>query len=247
MHPPTGLAALDPLPTWWASISYRCLRPRQMKNLQQWRSPEGVRGYSIHSAEARGAIFVHVPKCGGSAIGKSLFGTDKVGHLSLRQYRVMYGARDFERLFRFAFVRNPWDRLVSAFHYLKDGGVNEYDARWFDKNLAAFEDFGTFVREWVRGRELGKTYWHFVPQHDFLCIENGRMALDFLGRLESVEEDLSRLVEMLGVDPVAPLVRLNPSKRRRDWRSYYDDSTAAIVEEAYAEDIRLLGYTFESA
>ena len=247
MYPPAGLAALDPLPTRWASISYRCLRPRQMKRLQQWRAPDGVRGYSIHSAEAQGTIFVHVPKCGGSAISKSLFGTVKIGHLSLRQYRIMYGARHFERLFRFAFVRNPWDRLVSAFHYLRAGGVNEYDARWSERNLAGFDDFGTFVREWIPGRDLGKTYWHLVPQKDFLCVKEGGMDLDFVGRLESVEEDLARLVDLGGLNPVAPLQRINASRRRRDWRSYYDDETAAIVEEAYATDIRLLGYDFESA
>ncbi|MCP4741239.1 MAG: sulfotransferase family protein [Actinomycetales bacterium] len=245
MHPPAGLTALDPLPTRWASISYRCLRPRQMKNLQQWRVPGGVQGYSIHSAEAQGTIFVHVPKCGGSAISESLFGTTKIGHLSLRQYRVMYGARHFNRLFRFAFVRNPWDRLVSAFHYLQGGGRNEYDARWFDRNLSGFEDFATFVREWIPGRDLGKTYWHLVPQKDFLCVEEGRIDLDFVGRLEAVEDDLARLVKLADLNPVGPLARVNTSKRRRDWRSYYDDETAAIVETAYAADIRLLGYAFD--
>ena len=77
------------------------------------------------------------------------------------------------------------------------------------------------------------------------CVEEGRIDLDFVGRLEAVEDDLARLVKLADLNPVGPLTRVNTSKRRRDWRSYYDDETAAIVETAYAADIRLLGYAFD--
>lgn len=70
-------------------------------------------------------IFIHVPKVAGKAIAKSLLGAPNgTGHNKLKYYE-----RDkarFASYVKVAFVRNPWDRLVSAFFYLKN--LDEYSS-----------------------------------------------------------------------------------------------------------------------
>ncbi|HTL74630.1 MAG TPA: sulfotransferase family 2 domain-containing protein, partial [bacterium] len=72
-------------------------------------------------------IFVHVPKCAGISLVKSLFGDFDCGHTNLRRYQIMFAPAEFNGYFKFTIVRNPFDRVVSAFLFLKKGGVNEKD------------------------------------------------------------------------------------------------------------------------
>ncbi len=88
--------------------------------------------YSIEQMYARGCIFIHIPKCAGVSVCQSLFGNLGPGHLTLRQHQEVLDSRTFDSMFKFSFVRNPWDRLVSAFYFLKQGGYNEADANWRD-------------------------------------------------------------------------------------------------------------------
>jgi hypothetical protein len=67
---------------------------------------------------------VHVPKTAGVAISLALFGNLAGEHASIRDYQTIYPKSVFERYVRFTFVRNPWDRLLSAFSFLKSGGMN---------------------------------------------------------------------------------------------------------------------------
>ena len=73
-------------------------------------------------------IFIHVPKVAGTSIERSIFETNKwlIGHVKASDY-IRIDKNKFESYFSFGFVRNPYDRVVSAYHYLKNGGGNEND------------------------------------------------------------------------------------------------------------------------
>lgn len=94
-------------------------------------------------------IFVHVPKCGGVSINRALFGNLGGGHTSLEEYLTVFSPSEFLSFFKFAFVRNPWDRVVSAYFFLKNGGLNQWDKDWFARELSEYETFESFVRQWL--------------------------------------------------------------------------------------------------
>src|SRR5258708_2253062 len=78
-------------------------------------------------------IFIHIPKPGGSSMAAALFG-EASRHVPYFEYE-QANPRKFRQFFKFAFVRNPWDRLVSTYWFLRKGGVNEQDRRWAEQNL----------------------------------------------------------------------------------------------------------------
>jgi hypothetical protein len=178
------------------------------------------------------------------SVSMSLFGKF-MGHRTVDTYRLIFSPDEFEAYFKFAIARNPWDRLLSAFLFMKSGGRTDTDREWAARNLGAYGDFDSFVKGWVK-RENIRKYIHFRPQADFICGMNSSPAVDFIGRFENLEEDYAAISRRLGLQN--KLIHLNASRPgRKDYRQYYTNETAAIVSEIYAQDIQLLGYSLTIA
>jgi len=142
----------------------------------------------------------------------------------------------------FTFVRNPWDRLHSAYRFLRKGGVNEWDRRFFDANLAQFSDFNDFVHKWVNPRNVWG-FVHFYPQWYFVYEPCGRKLVDYVGRYESIDSDFRHVAESIG-RPSARLTPRNVTGPRMSYQETYDHESRRIVEQVYRRDIEIFGYAF---
>lgn len=219
------------------------LDARRIRKLKRLRTRSTPTGYTLKSFDEYRCIFVHIPKCAGVSISHSLFGNLGAGHHTLATYQQVFTATEFEHWFKFAFVRNPWDRTLSAYRFLKRGGFHQGDRRWAEQYLGDCPDFPTFVRQRLRRPEILE-WEHFRPQYPYLCDRDGRLRIDFVGRYERLEEDFRELCRQLGVE--RELERLNAAEGPRSgYHDHYDEDTRAIVAEVYAEDIRSLGYAFD--
>lgn len=199
----------------------------------------GKGDFSLRGFAEREAIFVHVTKSAGTSVATSLFGY-LPSHYSAWQYRVIFGKRDFTRYFKFSFVRNPWDRLYSAFSYLKGGGWDWRDERWFDENLSGVDDFNQFVMEWLTPERL-HSHVHFWPQSHFIFDKRGNLLIDYLGYFETLGQDFFHIASR--INPEAKLTRTN-SSQRGSYLDVYTPEAIAKVEKLYAEDISNFGYSF---
>jgi hypothetical protein len=187
-----------------------------------------------------GLLFVHVPKCGGSSI-EAQMGFDHA-HRSAIYFR----AADpdfFARAFKFSIVRNPYDRLVSAFHYLKGQTSTKRDRAWAATMLGSSPDFAAFARRLADPgfREQVLTWVHFQPQWYFLCDRSGRVLVDEVGRLEAFDDFIERF------NAAGHGLTLDTAVRKRSSEhlgapSYYDEETAATVAAMYARDFEVFGY-----
>lgn len=187
-------------------------------------------------------VFVHVPKVAGTSMKNTLFpGGGGPGHKPAMEY-FLDNPDKFQRYFVFAFVRNPYDRLVSAYNYLMQGGKGGEDDRNFrDTYLVEYKDFTDFVKRGLRKSEI-ITYWHLVPQYLYLVNYDGEVIVDFIGSFENINEDFNKVAKRLNMDVELP--HKNKSVRN-DYRSYYTEETQKIAYEVYKRDFELFGYPEE--
>lgn len=144
----------------------------------------------------------------------------------------------FEQLFKFVFVRNPWDLQVSSFHHIR---------RERPHLMSHVESFEEFIR-WKL--DPARPYQYHVDtsidlQSDYVIDLHGKVLVDFIGRYESLHDDFEEACKRIGIKaPELPHKR-QAKDRGKDYRSYYTDELAEMVAERFAPDIKLFGYTFD--
>ena len=203
-------------------------------------------------------LFVHIPKTGGQSIAHALLrhlgldweqrarflmrpnddparGPERLAHLTASEY-VEFGylsQSEFDSLFKFSIVRNPWDRLVSEYRY---------------RGYAERQDFRTFVREGLPAPGWGDPYRHILPQRDFLFGAGGQLLVDRVLRFEQLAEEADELLAQLGLeDRSLPWVNASGSGTPDavpPYADYYDDESRALVAELYHADIEAFAYEF---
>jgi hypothetical protein len=188
---------------------------------------------TLRERHLRPYVFVHINKTGGSSIEKALgIGLDH--STALEKYHQL-GPRAWQRKFTFTMVRNPWDKVVSHYHYrvrTNQTGLGDR-AIPFDQWLQR-----CYVDHDPRYYDQPRM---FMPQRQWLINEEGELLVEFIGRFENIEADFHQICERLGTD--AQLGHAKPSSRG-SYRDYYDANSEALVREFFAEDLELFGYQF---
>ncbi|PTB82515.1 hypothetical protein C9933_01775, partial [Methylophaga nitratireducenticrescens] len=159
---------------------FRIFHNSKYKNFQAQRKKITSDGFSYKPFDDLKAIFVHIPKCAGISINKSLFGNLAGRHTTLDDYIKIFEPKAIENYFKFTIVRNPWDRVVSAYFFLLKGGLNSQDKTFFDQELSGYPDFDSFVRNWLNKENIWKWH-HFRPQFHYILDTHNKVSLDFIG------------------------------------------------------------------
>ena len=194
-------------------------------------------------SERNRCIFVHIQKTGGSSLEAVLRANDPgIGsslhegrrHLFARQIRPLVGEERWDAYFKFAFVRNPWDRLVSWYHMCVQVPQPNAFARYVRACAPTFE---AFVTQATTGMGERTTY----NQVDYVTDEAGAQIVDFVGRYESLREDFAHVRDRLALPFDLPHVNRSD---HRHYRDYYSPATRDIVAQRFARDIAYFGYAF---
>ncbi len=213
-------------------------------------------------SRGRRYLFIHAPKTGGTSMAlalearamkddimlgdtpkarrrrKRLEGVQAAGrlwkHATLADLDGLVAPHELDELFIFTMVRNPWDRMVSYYHWLRAQSF-EHPSVHLAKRLT----FAQFVGDPLVAQSFGRaTAGSYVS--DVRGVERARLFI----RLEHMAEDIAPLEAHLGLTLEVPHV--NRSARAPDYRQSYGDETRARVAHICAEDIARFGYRFET-
>lgn len=148
--------------------------------------------------------------------------------------------------YKFTFTRNPWARAVSCYNSKIKDAVLGKQARimCFYNGLSPQMSFKDFAR-WLNTEEGSDAQAdrHWLSQHILLTGADEKPFCAFTGKYETLEKDLENVCAKLGMPPVT-LAQKGHISENRDYRSYYDEETKALIARRYARDIELYGYEF---
>jgi len=225
-------------------------------------------------------IFVHIPKCAGQSVenvfldavgltwatraplllrynDRPELGPPRLAHLTAGEY-VAYkyvSQQQFADYFKFAIVRNPWDRMVSFYKYL---------------GFYRSSSFKQFLSGYFMHQLWANKYWFVRPQCEFIYDQRNECLVDYVGRFELLSAAMDHVGERVGLQNVS-LTRTNKSRRRfqrpsgglgalyryvmvryirrktmlDDYRSYYDEESIMRVADLYKRDVQMFGYEFD--
>lgn len=208
-------------------------------------------------------LFVHIAKTGGTSVRAALEGlrwrdpsyypmwlcsklSRLMGHRiasKLPRHAKVIAAQEmlphdyFAGLFKFAFVRNPWDLQISSFHHIR---------RERPEFLQGKTEFIDFLK-WKFDPERPWQYHidtSIELQSDYVIDLHGKVIVDFIGRYENLQQDFATVCERIGVEPIV-LPHKRKASDRSDYRGYYSAETRALVADYFRRDIELFGYTFD--
>jgi len=178
-------------------------------------------------------VFIHINKTGGSSIERAL--RIPFEHKTARVKIGEMGRRAWNRKVSFTVVRNPWDKVVSQFHYTvktRQAGLGEQ-----------YLPFGDWVRAAYRDRDprYCDVPEMFGAQRDWMIDDDDRVAVSRVLRFESLGEDFDSLAREIGRDVKLPRLKVS---NRRSYHDYYDETTAGVVADVFAPDLEMFGYEF---
>lgn len=180
-------------------------------------------------------VFIHINKCGGTSIERAL-GIPVLNHDTAMYRLKKIGKKRWDACWKFAFVRNPFDKVVSHYEY---------------RRLTNQTDMGTCpisFDEWVELAYADKNtrYYDkqkmFMPQKEWITNEEDEIIVDFVGRFESIRKDFQVVCEALDLNTTLPHVK--STRRRQHFRSYYSQRSRAIIENHFRVDLEQFGYEF---
>ncbi len=187
-------------------------------------------------------IFIHIPKSGGTSILLAL--GKQAGPRDHLPWYVYYTANPvyFGQAYKFAFVRNPWSRVFSAYSYLKAGG-NQSGDLIAAKMINQYQDLDDFVINGL-GRGFFRSHLLFLPQAEFVVDGAGEVIVDFLGRFEKLEEDFSVVANELSLSK--SLQKANRGTLEHEpYRGFYRKTDSVdVIANIYKQDILLFDYEY---
>jgi len=197
-----------------------------------------LRELTLHDfAQFSNRLFKDIRKTGKPKLNRSfkkLTGHIKSAHANAREMRKICGEEIWNNYYKFCFERNPFDRLVSLYH-------------WRTKNMKSqpsFKEFALSVaaKHQSKGAGIGNAdFWTNRPYYEI----DGKLVVDRVCRFENLSQELEEFYKRINVPWNAELPHMKGNYRpQKNYRDYYDTELIDIFKKIFAYEIENLGYSF---
>ncbi len=154
--------------------------------------------------------------------------------------KYLYSEQEFLSMYKFVIVRNPYDRIVSAWKYLLRR------EQYHPRNIRMKNCFKAFLNElpllWEKKFDR-HMFTHTAPIWPDITDEQGKLLVNLIIKLENIDNEVQKLNQVLGVSTLG-FQHINRNRPDNDYKKHYDQATKDIVEKLYYNDIKHLGYGF---
>ncbi len=223
------------------------------------------RGFVEKSGQKQEVIFIHIPKTGGSSISKALrqcTNFEKVPsvktyswenfsrkirgipkparHPYARRIKSIMTAKRWNSSFSFAFVRNPWDLMVSAYVFLSQKGSSYAKLEKYSEQIKKMDNFSEFMKSDFGRYQILE---YKGNMRDWLCDDNQKILVNFVGKLENFNEDWHYVCQRIGLNCQQFLPHEKKTERKK-YQDYYNEETKKMVDQRFEWVIKEFGYTF---
>ena len=191
------------------------------------------------------AIFIHIPKTAGSSIKKAFFGRYASDHSPAKREAKIY-PKEWKTHYKFSFVRNPWDRICSIYHYYKF--YEQKSNKRFRESLEGV-DFEKFCEllccdklpvefSWLEIFNCNSDLGH---QYDWISI-NGEIAVDYVGKFENLRKNFKELCRRFNIR--VPRLSHLKNSTNTDYKSQYTQISRDLIADKFKKDIEKFSYEF---
>ena len=209
--------------------------------------------WEIYPKGKKKYIFICVAKVASSSINKILnhylHPEPIFHHMSIQELENYYLDLDINSFYKFAFVRNPWERFISLYNdmtFQRNGQkkLMNYSLLEKKKNSIFYKtkNFKEFAKSFESSNWINEA--HFKPQFDFLS-KNGELVMDFIGRFENLNSDWEKIKNDIGLNYLGEIGHQRKSNKNLcNYKEFYDNETIDIVSRIYKKDIQIFNYDF---
>ena len=183
-------------------------------------------------------IFIHIPKTGGSSIEKLFLkkyinGGLNTKHKTINSFKRNLEEATFKNYFKFCCIRNPWERMVSYYHFR----ARDENQKGFQKRYKNFT-FKQYLLSLKKGSlpTLNQSKWIFGQK------KQEGILVDYVMKFENLQSDFNIVCDKIGVQR-QELEHVNKTNHGK-YQEYYTEETKEIVDAMYKKDIERLGYNF---
>jgi chondroitin 4-sulfotransferase 11 len=207
-------------------------------------------------------LFIHIPKNAGTSITHALHGktphevSSQNGlnkHSDFLKVHALFEVYGLKKYFKFAVLRNPFDRMVSIFHYkidglekkIKYGKIKNGDPETIDRCEYILHDVMYDFNKWLMFPEEREPLLYDerfgASQLSFLKNHKGKIGVDYIMKFENLEEDWKYV--MSKIDKAKPLPHMNQTDHKH-YRDIYDFDSEEYIREVCKEEIEHFKYEF---
>lgn len=174
-------------------------------------------------------LLSHIP------IGENPWKATLRPHATANWARIKLGDKLFSRLYKFAFVRNPFDSMVSRYEYIRQTAKHHRYRTVSDLSFSKFVD-------WQCNGILKRK----MDQCRFVLSFSGELLVDDIYKFESIDDEVPRLCKKLGLEPPEILPHHHRTERR-PFQDYYTRQDREAVARAFARDLEYFKYSFDDS
>jgi len=183
--------------------------------------------------------YIHIPKTGGVSVKNALYPSCFInnkditgGHL-LAKERV--NEKHWKESFKFTFVRNPWDQVISAYFFrtknIHQKKIKLSFEQWIRKASEDPSILSPVIRKLFKNGQRG-----------WITNDQDKIIVDFVGKFENLSDDWKHICQQIGLEKE---LKLYNSSQHQHYSYYYTEETRKIVAAIFQKDIEMFNYTFE--